>query len=190
MRKKSTDLTDKQWKEIKPFRCSILSRRFKVETIFHRILQYIVFIVVVDFGTEFCNIFSKAFKILRQVNNLAMTQKKFGIKRQIATDKIGCLLAVVAYKAKIKKFLSTLSKNFYRSTWRMGLKVEISQKITPHGWKVIIHVDSAKITNIQCHQLKLWLKFLTFTLYSIVYEHTFLNKIFWVGDDEEWQMVK
>ena len=87
MRKKSTDLTDKQWKEIKPFRCSILSRRFKVETIFHRILQYIVFIAVVVFGTEFCNIFSKAFKI-------------------------GCLLAVVAYKANIKNFCRRYRKTF------------------------------------------------------------------------------
>ena len=50
----------------------------------------------------------KAFKILLQVNNLAMMQeKKKGIKRQIATDKIGCLLAVVTHK------INTIQKSVF-----------------------------------------------------------------------------
>ena len=87
-----------------------------------------------------------------------MQEKKKGIKRQIVTDKIGCLLAIVTHKehdtkigiwaaafaffvyATIKKFCAD---GGYRKTFiaqvkeYLGLEVEISQKITPHGWQVI-----------------------------------------------------
>ena len=81
-----------------------------------------------------------------------MQEKKKGIKRQIVTDKKGCLLAIVTHKehdtkigiwaaafaffvyATIKKFCAD---GGYRKTFiaqvkeYLGLQVEISQKITP-----------------------------------------------------------
>ena len=103
----------------------------------------------------------KVYRMPPQVNNPAMTQeKKFGIKRQIATDKIGCLLSVLAHKANQHDtkigiwvamfalfFYSTIKKfcadGGYRKTFVAQVKeffcleVEISKKITPHGWRVI-----------------------------------------------------
>lgn len=87
-------------------------------------------------------------------------KKKKGIKRQIVTDKIGCLLAIVTHKANqhdtkigiwaaaFAFFVYSTIKKFcadggYRKTFiaqvkeYLGLEVEISHKITPHGWQVI-----------------------------------------------------
>lgn len=126
-----------------------------------------------------------------------MQEKKFGIKRQIVTDKIGCLLAVVTHKvnqhdtkigilaATFAFFVYSTIKKFcadggYRKTFiaqvkeYLGLEVEISQKITPHGWQVIsprwvvertfawLNNSRRFSKNYECSMssAELWLKFL------------------------------
>ena len=82
------------------------------------------------------------------------------MKRQIITDEIGCLLAVVIHKANqhdtkmgwwvagLATFTySTLKKicgdGGYRGSFvfdaykYFGLRVEISKKLKPHGWQVL-----------------------------------------------------
>ena len=89
-----------------------------------------------------------------------MGEKTKGVKRQIVTDDIGCLLAVAVHKANLHDTkmgywatgLATLSyptlkkicgDGGYRGSFvyeahkYFGLEVEISKKIKPHSWQVL-----------------------------------------------------
>lgn len=103
----------------------------------------------------------KVCKMPHRVSKSALTEeKKKGIKRQITTDTIGCLLSVVVHKAnlhdtKIGIWAATIAfllyptiEKFcgdggYRKTFveevkkYLELEVEISEKITTHSWHLI-----------------------------------------------------
>ena len=138
-------------------------RRARLNGLWDKILEHIVKLTVAGLNENPTQalIDSQSVKI-----NFAAEQKGFdmektkGVKRQIITDEIGCLLAVAVHRANLHDTemgywafglanftYPTLKKicgdggyrgSFVYETYKyFGLRVEISKKLKPHGWQVL-----------------------------------------------------